>query len=56
MKAFDRVERNYLWQVLRKMRFGPNFVGWMELLYKEPLAIVNVNNVLLNRFQLERGT
>lgn len=38
MKAFVHFEWNYLWRVLRKMGFGPNFVGWVELLYKVPMA------------------
>ncbi len=31
-KAFDRVEHNYLWKVLKKMNFGPKLINWMKLL------------------------
>ena len=32
-KAFDRVDRNYLFQVLEAMNFGPSFIQWIKTLY-----------------------
>lgn len=42
--AFDRIEWPYLFAVLEKLGFGPKFIGWVRLLYSEPLEQVVVNN------------
>lgn len=34
-KAFDRVSRGFLWRVMDRMGFGPRFIGWVRLLYRE---------------------
>ncbi|CAJ0934119.1 unnamed protein product [Ranitomeya imitator] len=39
-KAFDSVEWGYLWQVLRSMGFGPQFISWIRLMYSMPMARV----------------
>lgn len=30
-KAFDSVEWYYLWAVLRKFAFGPQFIRWVQI-------------------------
>ena len=54
-KAFDRVSWPYLIQTLKKFKFGPNFIKWIQTLYSGPQASVKVNGFLSNRFTLERG-
>ena len=54
-KAFDRVSWQYLLQTLKRFRFGPNFIKWIQTLYSGPQAAVKVNGFLSDRFTLERG-
>lgn len=55
-KAFDSVEWPYLWATLEAFGFGPDFIGWVKLLYHAPKARVSVNGWLSDEFPLYRGT
>nr|XP_014353709.1 PREDICTED: uncharacterized protein LOC102366391 [Latimeria chalumnae] len=55
-KAFDRVEWEFLFEVLRCMKFGEDLVAWIKLLYTNPLAQVLTNGVTSSSFPLTRGT
>ena len=54
--AFDTVEWSFMTETLRKFGLGPQFMGWIQLLYTLPLAQVRVNNIISPLFPLERGT
>ena len=54
--AFDTVEWGYMYEVLCKLGFGPKFIGWIWLLYADPLGQVRVNGVYSQIFKLQRGT
>lgn len=55
-KAFDRTEWEYMFDVMEKFEFGPNFLRWIKLLYKAPSASLLTNGLLSARFSLTRGT
>lgn len=54
-KAFDS-EWEFLWQVLDKFNFGPKFISWVKLIYRQPSASIRTNGVLSPSFFLGRGT
>ena len=50
------MEWGYLFKVLGTFGFGENFIAWIRLLYKSPLAHVNTNRQYSSYFPLFRGT
>uniref|UniRef100_A0A672GJR5 Reverse transcriptase domain-containing protein n=1 Tax=Salarias fasciatus TaxID=181472 RepID=A0A672GJR5_SALFA len=55
-KAFDRVEWDYLFEVLSRFGVGHQFLSWVKLLYACPTAMVLTNNHYSEPFRLHRGT
>lgn len=55
-KAFDSVEWKFLWAVLERMGFGPQFISLVQLLYTDPLARIRSGGLLSDLFALGRGT
>ena len=55
-KAFDRVEWDFLFFVLKKFGFGEAFIRWIQLLYFSPQAAVITNQMRSQSFPLSRGT
>ncbi|XP_048854239.1 uncharacterized protein LOC125722031 [Brienomyrus brachyistius] len=45
-KAFDRVDHRFLFKVLGKFGFGPNYLGWLHTLYNEVGSHVVINGFL----------
>lgn len=55
-KAFDSIDWNYLWAVLKKFGFGPTYISWVHLLYSQPQAAIRAFGTLSHGFPLRRGT
>ena len=54
-KAFDRVNRDYLFAVLEKFCFSPTLLKWIRALYNNTGSHVIVNNRLTEKIPLQRG-
>ena len=55
-KAFDRIEWEYMFDVMKRFGFGSGFLSWIRLLYKAPTASVLTNGLLSAPFKVTRGT
>ena len=55
LKAFDRVDHGFLFKTLEKLGFGPQFIKWIKILYKQICSSVKVNGWLTAFIGLERG-
>uniref|UniRef100_A0A8C5HT91 Reverse transcriptase domain-containing protein n=1 Tax=Gouania willdenowi TaxID=441366 RepID=A0A8C5HT91_GOUWI len=55
-KAFDRIEWEYMFEVMKRFGFGCGFLRWVRLLYKAPTASVLTNGLLSAPFKVKRGT
>ena len=54
-KAFDRVQWDFMFEVLLKLGVPARFVDYVKTLYTNPTACINVNGNLTTSFPLERG-
>ena len=54
-KAFDRLDRSFLTNVLHRFGFGPDFSRWINTLYSNASMKVIVNGYLTESIPLERG-
>ena len=54
-KAFDRVEREYLWKTLAAFGFSPVFIDKIKVLYCDAESILKINGGLCSPFKVLRG-
>ncbi|CAM2103784.1 unnamed protein product [Caretta caretta] len=54
-KAFDRVDHGYLLSTLRVFGFGPQFVGFLQVLYASAECLVRLNQTLTEPVSFGRG-
>ena len=54
-KAFDRVGRSFLTDILCHLGFGPNFRKWVATLYEGAFMQIILNGRLTNGISLRRG-
>ncbi len=55
MKAFDRVNWNFLFKTLESFGFGPQFISYIKTLYSNISSRVKVNGYISAPFTLGRG-
>ena len=53
-KAFDQIE-HFLLDMMRKYDLGPDFMRWVEILYKRPTCKINVNGHISEKINIKRG-
>ena len=54
-KAFDSIEWNFLFSVLKRFGFGDTFVQWIKVLYQNPCAVVKNNGYFSDPILIKRG-
>ena len=54
-KAFDTLNFNFLIRTLHKFNFGPSFIHWIRVLYKNVSSCVINNGFTTAPFSLGRG-
>lgn len=54
-KAFDRVNRSFLTDLLKHLGFGPNFCKWIDILYNGAYMQIILNGYLTEKISLRRG-
>ena len=54
-KAFDRVDRTFLMQLLNRYGFGPNFCWWVSTFYNGAFMRIILNGNLTRKIPLRRG-
>ena len=54
-KAFDSLEHNFMFEVLKLFNFGSDFISWIQMLYRNPLFKVRNNGWLSCNYRMERG-
>jgi hypothetical protein len=54
-KAYDRVDRDTLWEVMRRMRYPEGFISLMQELYREVPYVVKINGERSMQFVPDLG-
>ncbi|PIK62474.1 pol-like protein [Apostichopus japonicus] len=55
LKAFDRVNHEYLINVLQRMGFGTNLINWVKILYNDIQGCIKHNGYISDTFHIQRG-
>ena len=55
MKAYDRVNRETMMEIMKRMNIGENFRNMIHLLYDDSMARVVVNGEMGEKFRTEGG-
>ena len=55
MKAFDRIDRDVMFEVLERMNFGDMFVEYVKMMYNDVTAKIEINGELTEEVETTRG-
>ncbi|CAF4543415.1 unnamed protein product [Rotaria sp. Silwood2] len=54
-KAFDRINHDYLVELLRRFGFGRDFISWIKLLYTNATFRIKINNAISDSIPFKSG-
>lgn len=54
-KAFDKVDRNVVFKIMKRMNFGDKIIQWLKVIYKNPKSALYVNGHIAEIFETTRG-
>lgn len=54
-KAFDRVNHDFLWRVMRNFDIGGKFLNWISMMYTDIICKIKINGHLTEEVQQTRG-
>ena len=54
-KAFDRVNHQYLLKTLKALNLHPNFIQWVQTMYRESYSHIEINGSLTKRINIKRS-
>ena len=54
-KAFDSVDHDFIFKVLKHFNFGSSFINWIKLLYNDAKSSVVNNGYMSDFLKIERG-
>lgn len=54
-KAYDRVDRDFIYEVMRKVKIPEMFINWIKTLYEDSTARVILNDKLGQPIKISRG-
>ena len=54
-KAFDKLNRDFLMRVMKRMNFGPRFMSCIQAIYKNTKGNVLINGFVSMEFDITRG-
>ena len=54
-KAFDKIDHDFLYKTMTKMRFSNTFVQFIKILYQNNISFIANNGFLSTPIRLERG-
>ena len=54
-KAFDSVEWNFMFHVLKMFNFGETFIEWVRILYENPIFRLKNNGWVSKTCKMQRG-
>ncbi|KAJ9542203.1 hypothetical protein OSB04_028709 [Centaurea solstitialis] len=54
-KTFDNVNWEYIWDIMKQMRFGPKWISWLKRVVCTAKVSVLINGTPTKQFALEKG-
>ena len=54
-KAYDKIDHDYLWMILKKFGFPENFIEKIKELYKDTGKAIMINGIVTRKYKVGRG-